>query len=268
MKRLLLVLALVSVPATTYAQFPSQNISLPSFVIPASGGAVNASGVLSTECLTWPLTTKLCEDAAHTLAQRNGTNAQSARWYRTTDAGITNFARASLFFSGNDIYIGQDSGDIGGTGAAGDIIFTATTGKNASFRAGASRLNWTDTGGAQLILPSAGAYSATTKFVINTAPSGPVACTLPTVTWHNGTSAFQIDVGTTCAGISTLVVTLPAMTNAYVCFPMNVTTSATARVEMTASTTTTATFTNYTRTTGVALAWVDGADVRIGCLGG
>lgn len=102
----------------------------------------------------------------------------------------------------------------------------------------------------------------------NTAPSGPVACTSPTVTWSNGTAAFQIDVGGTCAAVSTLVVTLPAVTNAYICTAMNVTTSATAEVEMTASTTTTATFTNYTRTTGLALAWVDGTDVRIGCTGG
>ena len=37
---------------------------------------------------------------------------------------------------------------------------------------------------------------------------------------------------------------------------------------MTASTSTSATFTNYTRATGVALAWVDGTDVRINCTGG
>lgn len=112
------------------------------------------------------------------------------------------------------------------------------------------------------------ALGFSSKAWINTAPSGPVACTSPTVTWSNGTATFQIDVGSTCAGISTLVVTLPAVTTAYNCGAMNVTTSATAAVEMTASTTTTATFTNYTRTTGLALTWVDGADVRISCSGG
>lgn len=113
-----------------------------------------------------------------------------------------------------------------------------------------------------------GSYGLQRAFVTNTAPSGPVACTSPTVTWHNGTAAFQIDVGTTCAGISTLVVTLPTMTNAPICWAINTTTSATAEVEMTASTTTTATFTNFTRTTGLVLAWVDGADIRIGCTQG
>lgn len=105
-------------------------------------------------------------------------------------------------------------------------------------------------------------------FVSATAPTVPVACTSPTVTWNNGTAAFQIDVGTTCAGISTLSMTMPASTNAWVCYAVNTTTSTTAEVEMTASTSTSATFTNYTRTTGVALTWVDGADIRIGCLGG
>ena len=108
----------------------------------------------------------------------------------------------------------------------------------------------------------------TTAAWISTAPSGPVACTSPTVTWSNGSAAFQIDVGGTCGVITTLVVTLPAVTNAYSCSAINVGASATAAVEMTASDTTSATFTNYTRTTGVALAWVDGADVRISCTGG
>lgn len=117
--------------------------------------------------------------------------------------------------------------------------------------------------------PASGqAYGLASKALINTAPSGPVACTSPTITWSNGTAAFQIDVGSTCAAVSTLVVTLPAVSNAYSCTAINTTTSATAAVEMTASTTTTATFTNFTRTTGLALAWVDGADIRISCLGG
>lgn len=117
-------------------------------------------------------------------------------------------------------------------------------------------------------LAAGDAFGLATKAWINTAPSGPVACTSPAVTWSNGTAAFQIDVGTSCTLVTTLVVTLPAVTNAYSCTAVNTTTSATAAVEMTASTTTTATFTNYTRTTGIALAWVDGTDVRIACTGG
>jgi hypothetical protein len=101
-----------------------------------------------------------------------------------------------------------------------------------------------------------------------TAPTVANSCTGEAMVWNNGTAAFEADMGTTCAGVSTVVFTLPAAANAWVCTAMNVTTSATAAMEMTASTTTTATFTNYTRTTGVALAFVDGANVRVSCLGG
>lgn len=47
MKRLLLALALIAWPGTVYAQFPSQDVTLPTFIIPASavngGGGVSAS---------------------------------------------------------------------------------------------------------------------------------------------------------------------------------------------------------------------------------
>lgn len=102
----------------------------------------------------------------------------------------------------------------------------------------------------------------------HTVASAPVACTSPSITWGNGTAAFQVGVGTSCAGISTLVVTMPTVTNAWVCDAINVGASATAEVEMTASTTNSVTFTNYTRTTGIALAWVDSASVRASCWGG
>jgi hypothetical protein len=119
-----------------------------------------------------------------------------------------------------------------------------------------------------LIFGSAGSVTLASKAFINTAPTLPVACTSPTIVNSNGTATFEIDVGTTCAGISTLAVTMPAVTNGYGCTATNLTTSATAAVEMTASTTTSITLTNYTRTTGVALAWADGANVRVSCTGG
>lgn len=103
-----------------------------------------------------------------------------------------------------------------------------------------------------------------------TAPSGPVACTSPTVTNSNGSAAFQIDVGSTCGGVSTLVVTLPAATNAWAgCTATHVNSPATRVVALTGSTTTSVTFTNYSRTLGTAADWADGDDVRVGgCIGG
>lgn len=101
---------------------------------------------------------------------------------------------------------------------------------------------------------------------IRTAPSGPVACTSPTVTWSNGTAVFQIDVGTTCAAVTTLVVTLPSTTNGYGCAAANMSNATT--VTQTAGGATTVTLTNYNKTTGVAAAWTDGDDIRVWCTAG
>lgn len=174
-------------------------------------------------------------------------HAWEAGFYSIVDNGAT-----VRFGSGNDVYVHRTGGaGTGGLafdsdGAGGALASVAVYGP----------------------LVANGGINLATVAVSRTAPTLPVACTTPTVTWSNGTATFQIDVGGTCAAVTTLAVTLPAVSNAWSCTAVNVTTSATARVEMTASTTTTVTFTNYTRTTGLALAWVDGADVRISCLGG
>jgi hypothetical protein len=68
--------------------------------------------------------TILVRDAANTLAQRNGTNAQAFRIYNTyTDA--SNYERVAMFWSANDFYIQQQNA---GTGAARTLNFgTANT---------------------------------------------------------------------------------------------------------------------------------------------
>lgn len=103
--------------------------------------------------------------------------------------------------------------------------------------------------------------------VVGGTPSAPVACTSPTVTNANGTAAFLIDVGTSCAGISTLSVTMPAATNGWNCNADSLTAPATSNPEQSATTTSSVTVTNYVRTTGVAGAWADGADISISCFG-
>ena len=110
-------------------------------------------------------------------------------------------------------------------------------------------------------------YLLASKAWINTAPTGPVACTSPTVTNSNGSAFMTIDVGTSCTGITTLVVTMPTVTTGYGCAVTNLTTAA-AQPVLTSSTTGSITITNYSRTTGLATDWVDGADVRVTCTGG
>jgi hypothetical protein len=62
---------------------------------------------------------RLARDAAGILAQRNGTNAQAFRVYNTTDAGITNYERVNLEWSGGQAILQTVKG---GTGAARDLI--------------------------------------------------------------------------------------------------------------------------------------------------
>lgn len=94
------------------------------------------------------------------------------------------------------------------------------------------------------------------------------ACTSPTVTWNTGTAAFQVDVGSTCAGISTAVITLPTATNGWSCHCDSISAPATRTVDASAWSTTSVTITNYSRTLGTAADWADGADVRCSCRGG
>ncbi len=101
------------------------------------------------------------------------------------------------------------------------------------------------------------------------APTTPVACTSPTIT-HGGAVSFQVDVGTTCAGISVFSATLPAATNGYDCSARHKTTAASAAAEVVCAgdtTTNTGACTNYSRTLGTALAFTDGDDLVISCTG-
>ena len=112
------------------------------------------------------------------------------------------------------------------------------------------------------------AYGLASKAWIRTAPSAPTACTDAAVTWSNGNASWQIDVGTSCTGISTLVVTLPAGTNAHACKADNRSNAATMQPAATGWGASTITFTNFSRTLGTAADWADGADVIVSCTAG
>lgn len=297
MRKLLVLIGLLGLAAPVAAQSAfGAGVTPPVFVIPGvNGGNITPAtmGVDASTCsapgiyLKTATTTGIAFTATPSvilcvngtaILTTTGSAVTSTVPYLAPDGAV---GAPSLSFSGAPTTLGLwRSGDrmIASTNGVSRASFT-TVGvllrNTASFGFASGDPSSTDADSALervaagLISPSANhALGFASKAWIRTAPSSPVACTSPTVTWSNGSASFQIDVGSTCAGISTLVVTLPAVTNAYSCTATNVTTSATAAVEMTASTTTTATFTNYTRTTGVALAWVDGADVRVSCTGG
>ena len=201
----------------------------------------------------------------------------------------TNGARVDYGPGGTD----HANANTGGTGvdfagslsvASGSVFNWALADSHSYiYRSAANTLRLgTSAGGGSLIISNAltvdgtttmtGAATATTSLSLGTtlafaatAPTITSACTSPTVT-HGGAVSFQVDVGGTCAATTTIVLGLPAATNGWACTGYNKST-ATATIEQSADSTTSATLINYTRTTGIALAFADGTDLVISCTG-
>lgn len=90
--------------------------------------------------------------------------------------------------------------------------------------------------------------------------------TSPSISAANGIVAFDINVGTACAGsVGTLA--MPAAKTGWVCGFHNVTNPATNIVEQTGGATNTVTLTNYVRTTGVAGNFTASDHIRGSCSG-
>lgn len=89
------------------------------------------------------------------------------------------------------------------------------------------------------------------------------------VTNSNGTAAFTINVGTG-GSASTGTVTFSSVSptpTGWVCNAQDVTTPASFVTSQTGGTASTATFTNYSRTTGLAIAWTASDVLRVHCTG-
>lgn len=121
----------------------------------------------------------------------------------------------------------------------------------------------------------AGAITGTSYLVSNLAISSTAptiasgGCTSPAVTNNNGTASFLITLGSSCTGISTFTLTLPAATNRWACTAIDLTTPATYQpAETAAASTTSVVITNFNRTTGIAADYVAGSTVRVSCIAG
>ena len=94
-------------------------------------------------------------------------------------------------------------------------------------------------------------------------------CTSPAVTSANGTASFKLTIGTSCTGVTTITLTMPAATNYWMCDATDITTNATFRPEQSAAASATSVvITNYARTTGLAIDFVAGEVLLVKCLGG
>lgn len=110
-----------------------------------------------------------------------------------------------------------------------------------------------------ILLPSKLLHSATAP----TIASG--LCTSPSISASNGNAAFAITVGSSCTGVSTGTLTLPTATTGWVCHFNNVTNPATSTPSQTGGSTTSVTFTNYARTTGLAADFTAADSIRVMC---
>ncbi len=118
--------------------------------------------------------------------------------------------------------------------------------------------------GAAMATSSAVMTGGGVMLISNDAPVATTFCTSPSIPANNGPGAFTINVGTGCA-TSTGTVTLPAATTGWVCTFRDVTTPAANSPSQIGGTTTTATLTNYSRTTGLAANWTDNDILRASC---
>lgn len=271
MTKLLLALALsLLLPWSAQAQVDLTSIQAvgvritPVSAVNGAGVATGSINLSATSCLSWgtPPDVFLCRDAANTLGQRNGTNAQQFSVYGTyTDA--SNYERIDFMAGTAPVILTNQAGtgvarslSIGTVGAQGINLTTTNTPR------------WQVTSGGNLVNISTGFLSPSTNLAWS--PTAPTIasgfCTSPAISASNGTAAFTITIGTACAA-SVGTLTLPAATTGWVCAFSNVTVPQSNTPSQTGGTTTTVTVTNYARTTGIAANWADSNVLRASCTG-
>ena len=96
---------------------------------------------------------------------------------------------------------------------------------------------------------------ASVLLVSRTAPTiASGGCTTPAVTWSNGTATFLITIGTSCTGVKTFTLTMPAATNRWAVDCDNATSDAAQQTNYAvarATSTTAVVVTSYDRVTGL-----------------
>ena len=191
-------------------------------------------------------------EAAGHWFQRNSTSAQRASWANTYTSA-TNYEAFSVDWqtTANTAIVGTR---------------TAATGTGRTLRLYAQASSAGAGGGVIELSPSGGILISATAPTI---ASG--GCTSPAVTWNNGTAAFLITIGTSCAGVKTVTLTMPAAANAWACDGDNHTSDAAQQTNyiVARSTSTTAVvLTSYDRVTGLQEDFTASNTYLMKCSGG
>ncbi len=204
-----------------------------------------------------------CTTAAASTAGCVSATTQTFSGAKTIDTSVT-----SPSFVSSSAATGYLSNTTSGNNAFG----VAVSGARIDFGAGAS--DHASSNGTTVTF--AGPVTATTTLTTTSAlqvgttltfsatlPTVTSACTSPTIT--NGKAvSFQVDVGTSCTGVTTIVLGLPTATAGWECNGYNKTTN-TVHLQQSADTTASATIINKADSNGAATDFVDGADLVISC---
>lgn len=155
------------------------------------------------------------------------------------------------------------------TGTA-PLVVTSTTNVpnlNASSLAGAT---FAAPGGIGGTTPSTIKTTALTLATVAESATAPSIasgfCSSPTVSNNNGTAAFTITVGSSCAA-SVGVITMPAASHGWACHGNDLTTPASYVIGETATASTSVSVTAYARTTGLASNWTASDVIQFICAG-
>lgn len=218
--------------------------------------------------------------------RESGTGAAFSTQVSATAFGVAggNFSTITgLNFSGNDVFL-QSVGNTGLWINDSDLKVTipntlaiqaATSAIN--IEGSAARITWTTAGRYIDVNESNGNLRLTSLGLriggglvtdSATAPTLTGGCTSPSMTWNQGSTLFQFDVGTSCTGVSTITINFETATNGYECKCTNTTAAGTRVIDSSGWSATTVQITNYSRTLGTAADFADGADIRCMCRGG
>ena len=153
----------------------------------------NANGWIGFAAQGGSADTKLSRDAANTLAQRNGTNAQTFRVYNTYTSG-TNYELGKLEWNSNVFRIGTEKGSGGGTARTVEV-HTDSIARLALDTTGSVRVVTGLTVAALPATPTVGMIArvtdATAPVVGVTVAGGGAAAAL---VWYNGTAWTVIGI--------------------------------------------------------------------------